>query len=63
MNGKIVCPGHQWAFALGTGWEAVKQVCQPTHPVRVHDDVVEVCITPTTTPVSPSQVELVDDNG
>ena len=22
LNGKIVCPGHQWAFALDSGWEA-----------------------------------------
>ena len=46
LNGKIVCPGHQWAFALDTGWEAVKQECQPTHPVRVADDVVEVGVSP-----------------
>jgi nitrite reductase/ring-hydroxylating ferredoxin subunit/ketosteroid isomerase-like protein len=44
LNGKIVCPGHQWAFALDTGWEAVKQECQPTHQVQVVDDQVEVCV-------------------
>lgn len=55
LNGKIVCPGHQWAFALETGWEAVKQECQPTHPVRVADDVVEVGV-----PVLPPQT--VDHN-
>ncbi|MEP7202789.1 MAG: Rieske 2Fe-2S domain-containing protein [Ilumatobacteraceae bacterium] len=44
LNGKIVCPGHQWAFELNTGWEAVKQECQPTHPVQVVDDQVEVCV-------------------
>jgi ketosteroid isomerase-like protein len=37
-----VCPGHQWAFALDTGWEAVKEACQPTFPVRLTDDLVEV---------------------
>lgn len=42
LNGKLVCPGHQWAFALGTGWEAIKQECQPTHAVRVSGDFVQV---------------------
>lgn len=42
LNGKIVCPGHQWAFALDTGWEAVKEECQPTHAVRISGDLVEV---------------------
>ena len=48
LNGKLVCPGHQWAFALGTGWEAIKQQCQPTYPVRVVDGRVQVdATTPT----------------
>jgi nitrite reductase (NADH) small subunit len=42
LNGKLVCPGHQWAFALDTGWEAIKEQCQPTFPVRVENDQVEV---------------------
>lgn len=46
LNGKLVCPGHQWAFALGTGWEAVKEQCQPTHAVRVDGDDVFVFVTP-----------------
>jgi nitrite reductase/ring-hydroxylating ferredoxin subunit/ketosteroid isomerase-like protein len=46
LNGKLVCPGHQWAFALDSGWEAIKQVCQPTHPVRVVDDLVHVGVVP-----------------
>ena len=56
LNGKIVCPGHQWAFALDTGWEAVKEECQPTHPVRVNGDNVEVCV------VVPSSGELDRDS-
>ena len=46
LNGKIVCPGHQWAFALDSGWEAVKQECQPTHPVRLTGNSVEVFVAP-----------------
>jgi nitrite reductase (NADH) small subunit len=45
LNGKLVCPGHQWAFALDTGWESVKEQCQPTFHVRVVDGVVEVDVT------------------
>lgn len=47
LNGKLVCPGHQWAFELGSGWESIKQQCQPTYQVRVVDDVVEVDVTAT----------------
>ena len=42
LNGKLVCPGHQWAFALDSGYEAVKEECQPMFPVRVVDGIVEV---------------------
>jgi nitrite reductase (NADH) small subunit len=54
LNGKLVCPGHQWAFALDSGYEAVKEECQPTFPVRVVDGQVEVDVTlpaPLATPV------------
>ncbi|MEO8266278.1 MAG: Rieske 2Fe-2S domain-containing protein [Ilumatobacteraceae bacterium] len=54
LNGKIVCPGHQWAFALDTGWEAIKQVCQPTHALRVTGDLVEVCVAPVSAPSVPT---------
>ncbi|CAN5643811.1 Rieske (2Fe-2S) protein [soil metagenome] len=37
LRDRLVCPGHQWAFDLRTGWEAVKQECQPTYAVRVDD--------------------------
>ena len=37
LNGKLVCPGHQWAFALDSGWEAVKEQCQPTYVVEERD--------------------------
>lgn len=42
LNGKLICPGHQWAFALGTGYESIKELCQPTYEVRVVDDRVEL---------------------
>jgi nitrite reductase (NADH) small subunit len=42
LHGRIVCPGHQWAFELGTGWCKERERCQPTYPVRVEDGVVWV---------------------
>ena len=37
LNGRVICPGHQWAFDLATGWEAKMERCQPTFDVRVED--------------------------
>jgi len=45
LNGKLVCPGHQWAFALDSGYEAIKEESQPMFPVRVVDGKVEVDVT------------------
>lgn len=42
FNGRVVCPGHQWAFDLETGWEETQQECQPTYAVMVEDEVVHV---------------------
>ena len=42
LNGRLICPGHQWAFALGTGWEAIKETCQPVYDVQVTDDRISV---------------------
>jgi len=53
LNGKLVCPGHQWAFELQSGYEAIKEECQPMFPVRVVDGVVEVDVTvPTPAPTT-----------
>ncbi len=52
LNGKLVCPGHQWAFALDTGYEAVKDECQPTFPIREVGDRLEVGIETDATGVS-----------
>lgn len=42
FNGKLVCPGHQWAFDLDTGHEAVKDEWQPTYAVTIDGDRVLV---------------------
>lgn len=55
LRGKLVCPGHQWAFELGTGWEAVKQECQPVYDVRVADGIVAVDVSSRRTVSAPAQ--------
>ena len=50
FNGKLVCPGHQWAFDLTTGHEAVKDEWQPTFAVEVRDDRVLVDVSDPTPP-------------
>jgi nitrite reductase (NADH) small subunit len=42
LHDRVICPGHQWAYHLETGWEAKMQRCQPTYDVRVTGDRVEV---------------------
>ncbi len=57
LRDRLVCPGHQWAFELGTGWEAVKEECQPTYAVRVTDaGRVEVDLASRTTSRSAASV-------
>lgn len=52
LNGRIVCPGHQWAYELGTGYCRERDRCQPTFPVRVDGDVVLVETDPVPADVS-----------
>lgn len=40
FSGRIVCPGHQWAFDLDTGWCREKEEHQPVYRVKVEDDLV-----------------------
>jgi nitrite reductase (NADH) small subunit len=64
LNGKLVCPGHQWAFALESGHEAIKDECQPMFPVRVVDGIVEVDVTvPEPAPVAVDVEAGVSDPG
>jgi nitrite reductase (NADH) small subunit len=45
LHGRVICPGHQWAFDLDTGYERDQDRCQPTYPVKVEDEVVYVDLT------------------
>jgi nitrite reductase (NADH) small subunit len=42
LNGRIVCPGHQWAYDLTTGYEQTMDRYQPCFPVRVEGGKVYV---------------------
>jgi len=44
LRDRLVCPGHQWSFELGSGWEAKMGRCQPTYDVRINRDRVEIDI-------------------
>ena len=46
LNGRIVCPGHQWEFDPATGYVEEQGRCQPTYDVRVEDDTVYVATRP-----------------
>ena len=69
LNGKLVCPGHQWAFdaRLPAGRRS-KEECQPTIAVRVVDGIVEVDVTvpepaPASADVDGASVVAVDVGG
>lgn len=42
FQGQVICPGHQWAFDLATGWNDEWGRCQPTYEVKVEDEKVYV---------------------
>ncbi len=42
FQGQVICPGHQWAFDLVTGWNDEWDRCQPTYEVKVEGDTVLV---------------------
>ncbi len=46
FKGKVVCPGHQWAFDLRTGAVSQSAKCQPVFRTRVADEMVYVEVEP-----------------
>jgi nitrite reductase (NADH) small subunit len=63
FKGKIVCPGHQWAFDLKTGWVDQWAKCQPVFPVKVEDGVVYVAPEPRVRDVEPAPHERFCQSG
>jgi nitrite reductase (NADH) small subunit len=50
LHGRVICPGHQWAFELGTGFNEKNCRYQPTYDVRIDGDRVLVRTTPRPVP-------------
>jgi nitrite reductase (NADH) small subunit len=46
LNGRVVCPGHQWEFDPATGYEATQDRYQPSYDVRVEGTTVYVASSP-----------------
>jgi len=44
LKGRVVCPGHQWSFALDDGFCKERDRTQPVFETRVVDGTVEVAI-------------------
>lgn len=42
FQGRVICPGHQWAFDVTTGFCAERDRTQPVYAVRIDDDQVWV---------------------
>lgn len=42
FQGRVICPGHQWAFDLETGYCAERERTQPVYRVETHGDTVLV---------------------
>jgi nitrite reductase (NADH) small subunit len=48
---RLVCPGHQWAFDLETGYCAERERSQPVFATRVDGDIVFVDVSGPVWPV------------
>jgi nitrite reductase (NADH) small subunit len=44
LKGRVVCPGHQWSFALEDGYCKERDRTQPVFETRVVDGTVEIAI-------------------
>lgn len=42
FGGRVVCPGHQWAFDLDTGYCRERERTQPVYDTRIDNGVVQV---------------------
>ena len=63
FKGKVVCPGHQWAFDLKTGWVDQWAKCQPVYPVKVENGVVYVLPEPQVRDTEPAAHERFCETG
>ncbi|MBW3663919.1 MAG: Rieske 2Fe-2S domain-containing protein [Actinobacteria bacterium] len=57
LKGRVICPGHQWAFDLNTGWEEGQGQCQPVFAAKVEGDKVLVDPSPRVLDTAPGDAE------
>lgn len=57
LKGRVICPGHQWAFDLNTGWEEGQGLCQPIFPTRVRDGRIQVDPVPRVRQSAPDEAD------
>ena len=50
FNGRLVCPGHQWAYEMGTGYCKERDRCQPVFDVKLDGDTILVASEPVAAP-------------
>lgn len=55
LHGRLICPGHQWAFDLRTGRADDREECQPGYRVRVESGRILVSAASLTTAAQPVQ--------
>jgi nitrite reductase (NADH) small subunit len=63
LHGRVICPGHQWAFDLRTGQAEDRAECQPTYEAKVEDGSVWLIPRPrhAGTAAAPSPFQLVQE--
>lgn len=42
LGDRVVCPGHQWAFQIDTGYERSQDACQPSFQTKVEGEAIYV---------------------
>ncbi|WP_138380386.1 Rieske (2Fe-2S) protein [Luteithermobacter gelatinilyticus] len=57
FQGNVICPGHQWAFDLKTGWVDEWAKCQPVYNVKIDGQDVYVDPTPKIRTTPPQENE------
>jgi nitrite reductase/ring-hydroxylating ferredoxin subunit len=63
FQGHVVCPGHQWAFDLRTGWVDEWARCQPVYRVKVESEAVYVDPEPVVRAAAPEAHERYASGG
>lgn len=52
LNGRLVCPGHQWAYELDSGYCRERDRFQPVYPIKEEGGTVYVETEPEPAPTT-----------